>query len=188
MARQEVVIFEDDIDGTEGATPTTFALDGVQYEIDLSEKNAAKLAEALAVFVEHARKVKTGKLTVVRSGNQPRQGRFAESAGNGASLAQRRELNGLIRSWANGHVEGAVSERGRIPAEVVSAYDANDPTMIPGYQPPAPVVEVQAAKPVPKKNVRGVALNFTEGTTEVKTETIKPSPRRAKAAPKAIAG
>ena len=48
MAQRTQVIFEDDIDGSEAEGTVTFALNGVQYEIDLSNKNAEKLRKALA--------------------------------------------------------------------------------------------------------------------------------------------
>jgi len=35
----------------------TFALDGVQYAIDLSTENAARLRDSLAEFVGHGRRV-----------------------------------------------------------------------------------------------------------------------------------
>ncbi len=51
MARKVVTTLVDDIDGTqieEGQGETVpFALDGVNYEIDLSDDNAAKLRTAL---------------------------------------------------------------------------------------------------------------------------------------------
>jgi hypothetical protein len=50
-----VRIFLDDIDGSEAAVTRRFAVDGVSYEIELSELNDKKFKEALAVFVEHAR-------------------------------------------------------------------------------------------------------------------------------------
>lgn len=50
-----VRIFIDDIDGSPAAETKTFAVDGIEYEIELSDLNAKKFAEALAVFVEHAR-------------------------------------------------------------------------------------------------------------------------------------
>jgi hypothetical protein len=41
VAKQTIERLIDDLDGTEGAETVAFALDGVSYEIDLSEKNAA---------------------------------------------------------------------------------------------------------------------------------------------------
>jgi len=48
----------DDIDGTEARTTVRFALDGVDYEIDLSEANAKALREALQPYVAAGRVVR----------------------------------------------------------------------------------------------------------------------------------
>jgi Lsr2 len=52
MASRTIVLYEDDLDGTKAAGTVTFALEGVQYEIDLSSKNADKLRKAMAPYVE----------------------------------------------------------------------------------------------------------------------------------------
>ncbi|MDF1487733.1 histone-like nucleoid-structuring protein Lsr2 [Tessaracoccus caeni] len=110
MARKVEVTLVDDIDGTPAERNVTFALEGKTYEIDLSQGNYDKLAEALAPFVEKGRRV-TGSRSTARSGSAPR--RTPVPAGNAAA----------IRSWAseNGY---EVSDRGRIPADVVAAYEA----------------------------------------------------------------
>lgn len=56
LARRETVVVTDDLDGTEGAQPVTFAFDGTQYEIDLSEENADALHQALTPYIVAARK------------------------------------------------------------------------------------------------------------------------------------
>ncbi|WP_425465871.1 Lsr2 dimerization domain-containing protein [Nocardia bhagyanarayanae] len=49
MARKVVVTVVDDFDGHSPAVEmVSFALDGVGYEIDLSEQNAARLRELFA--------------------------------------------------------------------------------------------------------------------------------------------
>lgn len=57
-------IYADDIDGSEGAEPVSFALRGQAYEIDLSKANQTKLEKALQPFIEKARK---GSATRTRS-------------------------------------------------------------------------------------------------------------------------
>ena len=57
MAQRTQVLLIDDLDGTEGAETVAFALDGVSYEIDLSEKNAASLRRAVTRYVRAARKI-----------------------------------------------------------------------------------------------------------------------------------
>ncbi|GAB3089891.1 Lsr2 family protein [Nocardioides zeae] len=82
----------------------TFGLGGATYEIDLNDKNAAKLEKALAPFIEAGRKV--GKTATPRG----------KKSSGGPSAAE-------VRDWAlaNGH---DVPARGRIPAGVREAYDA----------------------------------------------------------------
>lgn len=108
MAQRVQVLLVDDIDNTDADETVTFALDGVSYEIDLNNANAAKLRDALAPWVGHAR----------RSGGRKSTGRSSGSGGGGA----RRKDVSAVREWAreNGH---EVSERGRIPAAVQEAYD-----------------------------------------------------------------
>ena len=52
MAQKVQVILMDDIDGSDADETLSFSLDGVNYEIDLSDKNAGKLVNtALADMV-----------------------------------------------------------------------------------------------------------------------------------------
>ena len=48
MAQRVQIILEDDYDGGTAVETVSFALDGAEYEIDLSAKNAAGLRDALA--------------------------------------------------------------------------------------------------------------------------------------------
>ena len=102
MAQKVNIVLVDDIDGTEADETVSFALDGKEYAIDLTEKNAQKLREALAPFIGHARR---------ETGRAKRGGR------NGGPAAAE------IRSWArdNGF---DVPERGRVSADVRDAYAA----------------------------------------------------------------
>ena len=105
MAQKVNIVLVDDLDGTEATETVTFGLDGSTYEIDLNDKNAAELRNALAGYVGEARKV-TGARRSKKS--------TATSAGPSA-----RE----VRDWArsNGF---KVPDRGRIPADVREAFDA----------------------------------------------------------------
>jgi len=104
MAQKVKVLLIDDIDGTDAVETVTFGLDGVQYEIDLNEKNAGKRRDDLAAWVGHAR----------RSGGRKKTSR----AGSSRSSSDASK----IRTWAreNGF---EVSDRGRVPAEVKEAYE-----------------------------------------------------------------
>jgi hypothetical protein len=105
MAQKVTVVLEDDLTGGPAEQTVRFALDGTDYEIDLSAKNAAAFGRQLAPYLEHARRA--GPATSRRSGRA-------------AVGAQR---SGDIRAWAKEHGL-AVSERGRIPASVVEQYQA----------------------------------------------------------------
>jgi hypothetical protein len=115
MARKVQVILSDDLDDSISADETvSFALDGTTYEIDLSEKNANEMRDVLGKYVSAARKVSS------RGTRASGAGRSRATGGGGR---MDREQAGAIREWArkNGH---AVSDRGRIPASVVEAYES----------------------------------------------------------------
>jgi hypothetical protein len=105
MAQHVQVVLVDDLDGGKASETVSFALDGVAYEIDLSDKNAAKLRDALASWVGHARRA-GGRSSV-------RRGRARSTSGSGDLAA--------MREW--GRKNGfKVSDRGRISAELQAAY------------------------------------------------------------------
>jgi hypothetical protein len=110
MAKQVITLLTDDLDGGEADRTVEFGLDGVNYTIDLSEKNAGKLRKALDPFLGAATRVgRSPVVSPVRRNNASTGGRAS------------RDENQAIREWANknGH---PVSERGRIPSHVVEAY------------------------------------------------------------------
>lgn len=104
MAQKVHIILEDDLDGGDASETVAFGLDGRSYEIDLNDKNAKALRDALAKYVAVARR-----------------------AGGRSAATKRRTQIGTsareIRDWArsNGH---KVPDRGRIPSEVREAYEA----------------------------------------------------------------
>ena len=105
MTQRVTVELEDDLDGGPAAETLRFGLGGLEYEIDLSKKNASRFRRQIAPYIEHARKAGS------------RQRRRAARAGSS------RERSGDIRAWAKD--QGIpVSERGRIPAGVVQQYEA----------------------------------------------------------------
>jgi nucleoid-associated protein Lsr2 len=117
MARKVQVILSDDLDEDVPADETvSFSLDGTSYEIDLSEKNAKEMRDAFSRYVQAARKVGRGS-----GGGRASGGGRSRATGGGGRMD--REQAGAIRDWArkNGH---DVSDRGRIPASVVEAYEA----------------------------------------------------------------
>jgi hypothetical protein len=118
MAQKTVVQLIDDLDGTSSDTieTMTFALDGVTYEIDLGQNNAARLRNNMATFVNAANRT-GGRLKRGLSGT-------ATASGTAGAVESSREQARAIREWArdNGY---DVSDRGRIPAAVVEAYQAS---------------------------------------------------------------
>jgi Lsr2 len=53
--RKTQIFVTDDLDGTEGAGPVRFGLDGENFEIDLSEGNHSKFRELASFYIRHAR-------------------------------------------------------------------------------------------------------------------------------------
>jgi hypothetical protein len=111
MAKKVTVQLVDDLDGTpipegDGGT-VVFSIDRRSYEIDLSDENQGKLRDALAPFIDAGR-------VVSASSSAPRA--RSASRTNGHDL-------GAVRAWAreNGYT---VSDRGRVPAVVLEAYEA----------------------------------------------------------------
>jgi nucleoid-associated protein Lsr2 len=112
VAQKVIVSLIDDLDGDKADETVEFGLDGKNYEIDLSSDNAGKLRNALADYVSAAR----------RPGGRRRSGGAAAAA---AAVARRpavdREQNQAIRDWARKRGM-KVSDRGRIPADVLESY------------------------------------------------------------------
>lgn len=83
-----------------------FSLDGRDYEIDLCDKHSQKFDEVMRRFADRARKVSG------RGGRTKRR-----------TTAHRRR-SAEIRAWAK-RSGMEVSDRGRIPSQVISKYEAN---------------------------------------------------------------
>ena len=113
MAQKVQVILVDDLDGGPAEETVTFGLDGVSYEIDLNESNAQKMRDFLAPYVASARR---------GSGRGGANG-ASRGRGRGRSAGSRSGGNNAeIREWAKSNGM-QVSDRGRIPASVVEAYE-----------------------------------------------------------------
>lgn len=108
MASKKVVTLLDDIDGKEigddGGT-VTFSFEGVNYQIDLAGKNLTKFRKAMTPYIAAATKAPRP----TTASRRPRRTAATSSPQT-------------IREWARaqGH---EVSDRGRVPASVVSAYE-----------------------------------------------------------------
>ena len=96
MARKTRIVLIDDINGELGDETIKFGLDGIDYEIDLSAENAAKLREVIDPWIQAGRRV---------AGTDTRRVSDASK----------------IRAWAR-EQNMQVSEKGRISAKIRSAY------------------------------------------------------------------
>jgi hypothetical protein len=107
MAQQIQTLFVDDIDGGEAAGTVRFALDGVDYEIDLSNEHTDELHSTLGKYIGHARKV---------------AGTRRSSRGAGRRTANAVDTH-KVRDWAK--EQGMeIKDRGRVPATIVEQYHA----------------------------------------------------------------
>jgi Lsr2 len=108
MAQRVVVEKTDDTNGKPADETVTFGLDGREFEIDLTSKNAAALRKAFDTYIRRGRRV---------GGRRARAGAPApRSASSDADTK-------AVRKWAseNGY---NISARGRIPRDVLEAYRA----------------------------------------------------------------
>ena len=112
MAVKYEMRYVDDIDGTEldqdEVNSIAFSFDGKEFTIDLSAENADAFRTAIEPYIDAAQKVSGG------AKRKPARKASAKSS-TGDTKA--------IREWAreNGY---EVSDRGRIPADVMEAYAA----------------------------------------------------------------
>ncbi len=108
MAQKTVVTVVCDLnhdDEIEGSETVSFAFDGATYEIDVCPNHAKELHDTFSGYAEHSRRVSGGRRRKPRTGPG-------------------RERSSEIRAWAKqrGH---KVSERGRIPASIITEYEAS---------------------------------------------------------------
>lgn len=118
MSQTTIVKLIDDLDGSEhdpangiDVEKVRFALQGKGYEIDLNLDNNARLNEALAPFIAAARPTNVaygvGRPRTTRSGTSGRTKR--------------------IREWWKQQSPENYSARGRLPLELVTAYNEAHP-------------------------------------------------------------
>ena len=103
MASRTIVELTDDLDGKPAAETLKFSLDGREYEIDLSEKNAKALRKTFEPWTSSARRISRGRSRAT------------------STRVQTDVDTAAVRAWAasNG-IE--LSSRGRLPKDVVQQY------------------------------------------------------------------
>ena len=108
MAQKIQILFIDDLDGSEAEGTIRFGLDGTEYEIDLNAEHAQALRDALARYVQAARRAGGGARRPARGGRRAPAG--------GVDSTE-------VREWAK--AQGIdVKDRGRVPAELVVKFKA----------------------------------------------------------------
>lgn len=116
MAQKVQVLLVCDLHDEEvsGSETISFGLDGSSYEIDVCDVHGGELRDAFASYVGAARRA--GRAPVAAKRGRPTTKAAGASGGN--------ERVSAIREWgrANGH---KVSERGRLSADLVAAYEAD---------------------------------------------------------------
>jgi hypothetical protein len=114
VAKQIITVLTDDLDGETADRTVEFGLDGISYTIDLSDANAGRLRKVLEPYmVAGTRQGRVGGGSRRRS---PARSDLPERRTG-------RDENRAIREWALSSGRD-ISARGRIPIEVVEAYQA----------------------------------------------------------------
>jgi hypothetical protein len=108
MAQKIQTLFIDDLDGSQADGTVRFGLDGIDYEIDLNPEHAQQLRDALARYVDAARRTSANTRRPPRTGRRPQA--------NGLNTTE-------VREWAK--AQGIdVKDRGRVPAELIVKFMA----------------------------------------------------------------
>jgi hypothetical protein len=137
MAQQVLVEMIDDVDGETATQTVPFSLDGVLYEIDLSDENATNLRDELARFIAAAQRTGGRKVRPI--------------TGQSALSGRDPERSRRIRDWAQ-HSGYELSTRGRLSVEILQAFEAAHSAPTPTK--PAPSDEAAATtarKRAPRK-------------------------------------
>jgi Lsr2 len=106
VAQKIQTVFIDDLDGSEAEGTVRFGLDGAEYEIDLNAGHARALRDALARYVQAARRAGGSARRPARSGRR--------AQADGVDSTE-------VREWAK--AQGIdVKDRGRVPAELAVKF------------------------------------------------------------------
>jgi hypothetical protein len=158
VASKTVVEWVDDIDGGPAAETVSFALDGVEYEIDLSTEHATQLRTALKEFIRKARPENSAPRTPAEDDDE-------------LGL-----LPAPVVSESSRHLPAPRSAiKSRIPANQLAMDGFDD-------EPPVkPARKAAAAKKEPAKPAKSAAVK-----TPAKTVTTTAAPTSAAVTPAAV--
>lgn len=120
MAQKVIVEIASDMSGVADAHKVDFGLDGINYEIDLTEDEHARLKGLLGEFVSNAR-----KSTGAKRGRPAKASTTASTGGSGLSPDERKAVREFAA--ANG-VE--LAARGRIAELAVTAWRTQNPEIL----------------------------------------------------------
>lgn len=107
MTTRTVVTLVDDLDGSDAVETVQFGLNGVDFEVDLSNVNAAKLRDTLGEFIAAARKVATTATPPARKTTAKSPTEVSEA-----------------RTWLTQHGY-EVKPKGRIPQDLMDVWRQN---------------------------------------------------------------
>lgn len=114
LARVVMALLVDDADGDEATQTIPFAYRGVEYEIDLSERQITALDAMLAPYLENARPVMAKRTKARRPTAKASKSSKPSKSSVPADPSQ-------VRAWAK--TQGiAVADRGRVSADVMRQY------------------------------------------------------------------
>ncbi len=133
MSTRTIRQLVDDLDGSDAEETITFAVNGAVYEIDLSEPHAKEFYEFMDRYMENGRKLpknsihtpgrKASSLNGYRPSATPATAAATQLPTSYTRLGK--EQNKAIRDWAKKQKQfEGLPERGRIPREVVEAFNA----------------------------------------------------------------
>lgn len=177
MARKVSILLTDDLstDETPADETITFALDGTSYEIDLSNKNATAMREALSRYVGAAR----------RAGKQASSSHTTRRATSGGRGNADRQRTQEIRAWAEAAGLMPEGRKGRIPNGIVEQYEnraKGTQTAMPSPEPAREPGEVARAELI----TGGAGFDAPEKVNGKSTEPKKSSAPKKDTAKEAV--
>lgn len=118
MAVKNILV--DDMDKASMATDTIpFAYRGKRFEIDLAPQNVQQFDDDMSRWIDSARVISTG-------GGKPVPVKKTNGSANGnGNVEDKTEYYAAVRTWARANGK-QVHDRGRLPGDVIDAYENRD--------------------------------------------------------------